>query len=212
MRRNLVQSLFEHSEIRTTVTKAREVRAFAEKLITLALKGSLAARQRAAALLGDRSVIPAEIQADYDRMSDAKRRRVLRSRSGRRYRTSTTRPGVKTTAESIVARLFATVAPLMKRRNESRDCAGGYTRLVKLGDRRVGDGAQLAILRLVGADDRPRPRLTDKTERKRRARVKYAFYAGKGLQRRGRSRGKSASTEGRPGSVAESGGEASSAG
>ena len=36
LRRNMVQSLFEHGKIRTTLPKAKEVRAFAEKLITLA--------------------------------------------------------------------------------------------------------------------------------------------------------------------------------
>ena len=36
IRRNLVQSLFEHGKVRTTLPKAKEVRAMAEKLITLA--------------------------------------------------------------------------------------------------------------------------------------------------------------------------------
>ncbi len=36
IRRNLVQSLFEHGKIRTTLPKAKEVKAMAEKLITLA--------------------------------------------------------------------------------------------------------------------------------------------------------------------------------
>jgi large subunit ribosomal protein L17 len=39
LRRNMVQSLFEHGKIRTTLPKAKEVRAFAEKLITLAREG-----------------------------------------------------------------------------------------------------------------------------------------------------------------------------
>lgn len=92
LRRNLVQSLFEHGEIRTTVVKAKEVRAMAERLVTLAIDGSLAARQRAEAIMQDRAVIPKENQEEYDRMTDAKRDKVLRSRSGRRYRSSTTRP------------------------------------------------------------------------------------------------------------------------
>ena len=89
MRRNLVQSLIEHGEIRTTVIKAKEVRGFAEKLIGLAIDGSLAARQRAEALLNDRAIIRKENQEEYDRMSDAHREKVLRSRSGRRSAPST---------------------------------------------------------------------------------------------------------------------------
>lgn len=186
LRRNLVQSLFEHGEVRTTLVKAREVRGFAERLITMAISGSLADRQRVIAHLTDRSVIPAEHQAEYDRMSDSKRQRTLMSRSGRRYRAVTTRPGAKFTAESIVNRLFTNVAPKMKARNTAKGVGGGYTRIVKLGEFRVGDGGQLAILQLVGESDKPRPKLGEKTERRRRAKVRYAFYAGKGLQRRGR--------------------------
>lgn len=193
LRRNMVQSLIEHGEIRTTIPKAKEVRRFAEQLVTLAIDGSLPARQRAIALLNDRSIIRPENREDYDAMSDAKRARVLRSRSGRRYRASTTRPGVKFTAESVIHKLFAEVGPRMKRRNDARGCSGGYTRIIKLAARRLGDGGQLAILQLVGEDDAPRPKASDRTERKRRARVKYTLFAGKPIQRqRRRSSGRPA--------------------
>ena len=184
MRRNLVQSLIEHGEVRTTVTKAKDTRGFAERLVTLAIDGSLAARQRAIALLNDRAIIAKDHQADYDQMSDAKRHQVLRSRSGRRHRSSTTKPGVKFTAESVIHRLFVEVGPRMKKRAESRG-GGGFTRIIKLADRRLGDGTQLAILQFVGEQDKTRPKSSDKTDRKRRARAKYAFYAGKTVQRRG---------------------------
>ncbi len=57
LRRNLAASLFEHETISTTVEKAKYVRPFAEKLITLAKKGTLSARRRAIALLGNRDII-----------------------------------------------------------------------------------------------------------------------------------------------------------
>jgi large subunit ribosomal protein L17 len=60
MRRNIVASLFEHETISTTLEKAKEVKPFAEKLITLAKKGTLAARRRAIAMLGNRDVIAHE--------------------------------------------------------------------------------------------------------------------------------------------------------
>ena len=187
LRRNLVQSLIEHGKVRTTLVKAKEIRGFAEKLVTLAIDGSLAARQRAIALLNDRAIIPKEHQDDYDRMSDAKRTKVIRSRSGRRYRASTTRPGVKFTAESVIHKLFSELGPRMKKRNQRiskrRDdgasVGGGYTRIIKLADRRLGDGGLLAILEWVGEEDDPRPQNKDKTERKRRAKVKYTRFAGK---------------------------------
>jgi large subunit ribosomal protein L17 len=195
LRRNLVQSLFEHGEVRTTIPKAKEVRAFAEKLVSLGIDGSLAARQRAEAWLQDRAIIPAEHRDDYDQMSDAKRNKVLRARSGRRYRANTTRPGLKFTAESVIHKLFSEIGPKMKKRNQARGCGGGYTRIIKLADRRLGDGGRLAILQLVSDSDEPRPKSTAKTERKRRARVKYTVYAGKPRSHPGRRRSSKAKTE-----------------
>jgi large subunit ribosomal protein L17 len=55
LRRNMVASLFEHETISTTLEKAKEVRGFAEKLITLSKKGTLPARRRANAILNNRA-------------------------------------------------------------------------------------------------------------------------------------------------------------
>jgi large subunit ribosomal protein L17 len=60
MRRNLVTSLIEHETISTTIEKAKEVKPFAEKLITLARKGTLSARRQAIALLGNRDIVDYE--------------------------------------------------------------------------------------------------------------------------------------------------------
>jgi large subunit ribosomal protein L17 len=60
MRRNLAASLFEHERVSTTLEKAKEVRKFAEKLISLAKKGDLAARRRAISMLGNRDIISYE--------------------------------------------------------------------------------------------------------------------------------------------------------
>ncbi|MFA6186480.1 MAG: 50S ribosomal protein L17 [Phycisphaerae bacterium] len=57
MRRNLAASLFEHETISTTLPKAKHVRSFAEKLITLAKKGDLTARRRAISILGNRDIV-----------------------------------------------------------------------------------------------------------------------------------------------------------
>lgn len=179
MLRNMVQSLFEHGEIRTTIPKAKEARRFAERLITLAVNGSLAARQRAIALLNDRQIVRKENQDAYDALSDAARDRALRSRSGRRYRAATTRPGVPFTTESVIHKLFAEIGPAQRERNEKLGSSGGYTRIIKLANRRLGDGGQLAILQVCTPDDEQRSKNSDKTNRKRRATVKYAVYAGK---------------------------------
>ena len=60
LRRNLAVALFEHETISTTIRKAKEVKGFAEKLITLARKGTLAARRQAISQLGDRDIFKDE--------------------------------------------------------------------------------------------------------------------------------------------------------
>jgi large subunit ribosomal protein L17 len=57
LRRSLVQSLIEHGKIRTTLPKAQEVKAMAEKLITLARENNLNARRRVTAILNDRRLV-----------------------------------------------------------------------------------------------------------------------------------------------------------
>ena len=60
LRRSLVQSLFEHGKIKTTPAKAKEVKGFAEKLITLAREGGLASRRRVIAYMRDRRLVDEE--------------------------------------------------------------------------------------------------------------------------------------------------------
>lgn len=50
--RNLACSLIEHRQIKTTLAKAKALRPFAEKLVTLGKKGDLHSRRRAISLLG----------------------------------------------------------------------------------------------------------------------------------------------------------------
>ncbi|MCE5186673.1 MAG: 50S ribosomal protein L17 [Planctomycetaceae bacterium] len=116
LRRNLVSSLFEHETVSTTMEKAKEVKSFAEKLITLAKKGDLAARRRAIALLNNRSIV-AEEDGEFVRKG------------------------------TVVGKLFTEIGPRFL------DRPGGYTRIIKLSKRRLGDGGQLVLLQLVGAGE-----------------------------------------------------------
>jgi large subunit ribosomal protein L17 len=115
MRRNLVASLVEHETISTTIEKAKEVRPFAEKLITLAKKGTLAARRRAIAELGNRDIISYE--------------------DGRPVKKGT-----------VIGKLFSELGP------RYLDRPGGYTRVIRLSLRRLGDNGQLVLLQLVGEE------------------------------------------------------------
>lgn len=54
--RNLVTSLFKHERIRTTDTKAKELRRWADHIVTLAKRGDLHARRQALAVIRSREV------------------------------------------------------------------------------------------------------------------------------------------------------------
>ncbi|MDD1627421.1 MAG: 50S ribosomal protein L17 [Methylococcaceae bacterium] len=54
---NMVSSLFKHELIKTTLPKAKELRSFAEPLITLSKEDSVAKRRLAFARLRDREVV-----------------------------------------------------------------------------------------------------------------------------------------------------------
>src|SRR5687767_2378049 len=99
IRRNLVQSLFEHGKIRTTVPKAKEVKGFAEKLITLARTNTLTSRRRAIQLMQDRRLVDAEQEF---------------------------------TGQTVVQKLFTDIGPKFS------DRQGGYTRIIKLPEYRIG--------------------------------------------------------------------------
>jgi large subunit ribosomal protein L17 len=57
MLRNMVTSIIKHERIRTTDTKAKELRKLAEKMITLGKRGSLHARRQALAVVRDKDMV-----------------------------------------------------------------------------------------------------------------------------------------------------------
>lgn len=57
MMNNMVTSLFQHEAVVTTTAKAKELRPFAEKLITLARRGDLHARRRVERRIKDRDTL-----------------------------------------------------------------------------------------------------------------------------------------------------------
>jgi len=181
LRRNMAQSLFEHGHLTTTVPKAKDLRPFVERLVSLAVKvrarqrggdsaGSLRARRQLHKLLTDRGIIPSEHREDYAAMSDAARAKTARMASGRRHRTGQPRGRLAFTAESVTHRLVESIAPRFE------DRSGGYTRIVRLADRRVGDSSHLAMLQFVGDEESPgattRPQ---KTARRKKADARYAL-------------------------------------
>ena len=97
---NLSNALIKHEQIITTLTKAKELRPFVEKIITLGKKGDLQARRKTISILQD---------------------------------------------EKNTKKVFDIFANRYNERN------GGYTRIVKLGNR-YGDNASTAVIELVDRD------------------------------------------------------------
>ena len=148
MLRNLATSLINSREDRivTTLPKAKELRPFIEKAITLS--------RRAASLEGNGT----EATGVHLRRQAASffhagnYRRAITTRRGQT-------PPPRTAGVAALARLFDELGERFK------DRPGGYTRIIKMG-RRSGDGAALAIIELV---DNAREKEAQSTTRKRAA-------------------------------------------
>lgn len=96
--RNLAISIIDHGKIKTTQVKAKALRPYVEKLVTLA------------------------------KVDTVQNRRLAQQ---------------KLNNKTAVSKLFTDVAPKFKERN------GGYTRIVKLADGRVGDASKMGYISFV---------------------------------------------------------------
>ena len=72
MFRNMVTSLFKHEQIRTTDAKAKELRRWADQLVTLAKRGDLHARRRAMAIIREKEVVHKLFEEAPKRYADVK--------------------------------------------------------------------------------------------------------------------------------------------
>ncbi|HSZ55018.1 MAG TPA: 50S ribosomal protein L17 [Tepidisphaeraceae bacterium] len=144
LRRNLIQSLFENGKIRTTLPKAKEVRALAEKMITIAREGSLNSRRRVISMLQDRRLVDKEQEF---------------------------------TGQTVIQKLFKEIAPRFA------DRQGGYTRIIKLSDYRIGDGGSLVILQLLTEESKPTGTARRSAGLRRKRNERRHQFAGRALKR-----------------------------
>jgi large subunit ribosomal protein L17 len=70
MFRNMVTSLFEHGRIQTTDAKAKELRRWADRMVTLAKRGDLHARRQVLAVMRDKTVVHKLFEEALDRFGD----------------------------------------------------------------------------------------------------------------------------------------------
>jgi large subunit ribosomal protein L17 len=178
MLRNLAVGLFEHGQIVTTVTKAKAVKPYVEKIITMAKRGDLASRRQVIRKLGgnrrgfDWLYLPKDASdQEKDHVQTLRDQAETFFDVPKSEEIERNRYGEIRKAPSVIKHIFGNVAPRFA------DRAGGYTRIVKLGRRRIGDGTELAVLQLVGAEEGPE--ITGRSSQRRRTADKRTAYAAK---------------------------------
>ncbi|MEI8125091.1 MAG: 50S ribosomal protein L17 [Parachlamydiaceae bacterium] len=115
---NMLKSLIANERIETTVPKAKALRRYADQMITLAKKNTLASRRQAVA----------QMMIRFNPLTD-KEERAARAGDTSAYNDD----------RIVVDKLFSLLGKRFALRN------GGYTRIIK-SRRRVGDNAQTCII------------------------------------------------------------------
>lgn len=115
---NMLKSLIENERIVTTLPKAKALRRYADRMITLAKRNTLATKRRAIK----------EMMIRFNKLTDKEARRA---RKGDKLAYNADR--------RVIDKLFGELGPRFAARN------GGYTRIIK-GINRVGDNAQKCII------------------------------------------------------------------
>jgi len=118
---NMLKSLIEHDSIETTITKAKELKRHADKLITIAKKDSLAAKRLA----------KSKLMIVFNPLT-SKQRKEVKNKNLSSYNTD----------RRVIQKLFTD----LKSRYQEKQ--GGYTRIIKK-DTRPGDGSQTCIIEYI---------------------------------------------------------------
>ena len=121
--RALATELFTHGEITITMARAKALRPYAERVITLAKRGDLHARRQAAKYIYDKEI---------GNFVDVKTKEVV----------ETPAEGQKVVAQTVLRKLFNLIGVKYTSRQ------GGYTRIYRMPPRR-GDASEMALIQLV---------------------------------------------------------------
>lgn len=160
--RNQVTNLLYHGKIRTTESKAKEVRKIAEKLIALAIKEKdnytevtvtakvprkTADGQRVKEVVNGKKVtvfdeVEKKIKKDSETRLHARRQILKVLYPVKEVPSTASKRKANTVQVNLVDQLFDDIAP------KYADRQGGYTRIIKIGPRK-GDAAEEVILELV---------------------------------------------------------------
>jgi len=136
--RNLCRAIITYESIKTTVPKAKEIRPIIEKLVTLA---------KNAALLTDQIDGKPEAEGKQLRAKALHLRRLAMAKLGPMHGTGIYAkdgtPEEDVTKDTVLKKLFTVLGPRFKTR------PGGYTRILKLHTRRLGDAGEQALIEFL---------------------------------------------------------------
>lgn len=119
---NMLKSLIDNGRIVTTVTKAKELRRHADKMVTLAKRNTLATKRQAIA----------QLMVRYNTLTP-KQARETKSANSQQYHN---------VDRQVINKLFDDLGPRFANR------AGGYTRIIRM-DNRIGDNAPMCLIEFL---------------------------------------------------------------
>jgi len=152
--RNQVTNLIWYGRIETTEARAKEVRRAAERLITLAIKecdNKVDAVKQThnekgqLIMLNVENDMPSKLHARRIMLSYLYELKDVRKKDEDKEDWKERTGHIK---YPVVEKLFREIGPKFKKRNEEKQCAGGYTRIYKLGPRR-GDAAPMCLIEIL---------------------------------------------------------------
>ena len=154
MLKNQVSELLWYGQIETTVDRAKSVRSLAEKYITLAIRtyqDDVKVNKNVKNEKGN--VVSVEFTNDGPKKLAARRRLMaelvdLQEVKGEKESKAAFKARIKDTKHPLIEKIFKEYAPKYYARRNELGQGGGYTRILKTGNRR-GDAAETCILKLI---------------------------------------------------------------
>ena len=154
MLKNQVSELLWYGQIETTVDRAKSVRSLAEKYITLAIRTYQDDVKVTKNVKNEKgNVVSVEFTNDGPKKLAARRRLMaelvdLQEVKGEKESKAAFKARIKDTKHPLIEKIFKEYAPKYDARRNELGQGGGYTRILKTGNRR-GDAAETCILKLI---------------------------------------------------------------
>lgn len=154
MLKNQVSELLWYGQIETTVDRAKAVRSLAEKYITIAMRAYQDDVKVTKTVTNAKGAKNEVVFTNDGPKKLAARRRLmaelvdLKEIKGEKESKSAYKARIKDTKHPLIEKIFKEYAPKYDARKNELGQGGGYTRILKTGNRR-GDAAETCILQLI---------------------------------------------------------------